>query len=525
MRLAELLGNQWIPNSHADLTVFGVTDDSREVRFGFVFCALPLSSGRGTHYCCQAAARGAQVVIVPDGTTAEAIGLSEFEKTKVLVLHHPRVQSLYAQLVARFHSGRPAILAAVTGTNGKSSTVSFLRDLWTHAGYQARSLGTLGLRSTGALHTNVEASFTTFDAKSTHLITSSLAPDVSHVALEASSHGLEQGRLDGLEFDAAAFTNLTQDHLDYHHTMDAYFAAKLLLFTERLKASGTAVLNADDQRSTEIAAEVQKRGARLITFSGSGAHADLRLLWRLANEHGQTLVLSLFGQTYEMHAPVAGSFQAENILAAIGVAVATGVDVKVAVKGAERVESVPGRLERASVLKNGAAVYVDFAHTPDALRNVLHSLRPHVRQGARLHVLFGCGGDRDITKRPIMGQIASQLADVVFVTDDNPRTESPAEIRKVILAAAPRARDAGERRNAIALALPELNPGDILVVAGKGHEDYQILPVLSESGELIVGENGKITTHKIPFSDSQVVRELASALDLAREERSILTAA
>jgi UDP-N-acetylmuramoyl-L-alanyl-D-glutamate--2,6-diaminopimelate ligase len=525
MRLVELLNNQPIPKSHAELTVFGVTDDSREVRFGFVFCALPLSSGRGPQYCAQAAARGAQVVIVPEGTADEAIGLSEFEKTKVLVLRHPKVQSLYAQLVARFHSGRPGTLAAVTGTNGKSSTVSFLRDIWTHAGHQACSLGTLGLRSTGALHTNVEASFTTFDAKSTHLITSSLAPHVSHVALEASSHGLEQGRLDGLEFDAAAFTNLTQDHLDYHHTMEAYFAAKLLLFSERLKANGTAVINADDERSEAIAQEVRKRGAKLVTFSRSGGHADLRLLWRLANEQGQTLVLSLFGWTYEIEAPVAGSFQAENILAAIGVAIVTGVDVKVAVKGAERIESVPGRLERAAVLKNGAAVYVDFAHTPDALRNVLQSLRPHVRKGSRLHVLFGCGGDRDVSKRPIMGRIASELADAVFITDDNPRTESAVEIRRAILAAAPGARDAGERRSAIGAALSELGAGDVLVIAGKGHEDYQILPVVGESGEPVAGQDGKIVTHKIPFSDAQVVRELAGVLEPAHQERDILTAA
>src|SRR6202451_509860 len=296
MRLTELLPQYSIPASHSDLTVFGVTDDSREVRFGFIFCALPLVSGSAVHFCAQAAARGAQVVIVPEGTLDDALGLSEFEKTKVIVLRHSKVQSLYAQLVARFHFGRPSTLVGVTGTNGKSSTVSFLRDIWTHAGYQACSLGTLGLRSTGALHTNVEASFTTFDAKSTHLITSSLAPHVSHVALAASSHGLEQGRLDGLEFDAAAFTNLTQDHLDYHHTMEAYFAAKLLLFSERLKANGTAVINADDERSETIAQEVRKRGAKLVTFSRSGGHADLRLLWRSANEQGQTLVLSLFGR-------------------------------------------------------------------------------------------------------------------------------------------------------------------------------------------------------------------------------------
>jgi len=525
MRLTELLPQYSIPASHSDLTVFGVTDDSREVRFGFVFCALPSVSGNAVHFCAQAAARGAQVVIVPEGTPSEALGLSEFEKTKVIVLRYPKVHSLYAQLVARFHSGRPSTLVGVTGTNGKSSTVSFLRDLWTHAGYQARSLGTLGLRSTGMLHTNVEASFTTFDAKSTHLITSSLAPHVSHVALEASSHGLDQGRLDGLDFEAAVFTNLTPDHLDYHHTMDAYFAAKLLLFTERLKTTGTAVINADDQRAATIIQEVKRRGTGLITFSASGAPSDLRLLWRSANEQGQTLSASLFGQTFEIQAPVAGSFQAENILAAIGAAVATGVDVKVAVKGAEGLESVPGRLERVATLENGSVVYVDFAHTPDALRKVLLGVRPHVREGSRLHVLFGCGGDRDSSKRPVMGKIASELADVVLVTDDNPRTESPAEIRRAILAAAPRARDAGERRRAIGAALSGLQGGDILVVAGKGHEDYQILPVLNGFGEPLVGPDGRTLTQKVPFSDAQVVRDLVYAKNSSHEAKAALTAA
>jgi UDP-N-acetylmuramoyl-L-alanyl-D-glutamate--2,6-diaminopimelate ligase len=212
-------------------------------------------------------------------------------------------------------------------------------------------------------------------------------------------------------------------------------------------------------------------------------------------------------------------------LAAIGAAVATGVDVKVAVKGAEGLESVPGRLERAASLENGSVVYVDFAHTPDALRKVLLGIRPHVRDGSRLQVLFGCGGDRDATKRPVMGRIASELADAVFITDDNPRTESPVDIRKAILAAAPGARDAGERRNAIGVALSELQAGDILVIAGKGHEDYQIRPVVGESGEPVVGQDGKCLTHKVPFSDSQVVRELARTLDPAREQRNVLTAA
>lgn len=522
MRLADLLPDHLISESHRDLLVFGVTDDSREVRFGFIFCASSRALADGGTFCAQAAARGAQVVIVPEGTPDQHLGLSEFEKSKVLVIRHPKVQSLYAQLVARFHPGRPSVLAAVTGTNGKSSTVSFVRDLWTYAGHRALSLGTLGLRSTGALHTHVESSFTTFDAKSTQLITSSVASHASHLALEASSHGLEQGRLDGLEFDAAAFTNLTQDHLDYHHTMEAYFSAKLRLFTERLKSDGVAVVNIDDKHGSIVARAVRDRGGRVITFSGSGAAADLTLLWRSATERGQILLVSLFGETHEIQAPVAGAFQAQNILAAIGLAVTTGVDIRTAVRGAERLESVTGRLERAAVLKNGAAVYVDFAHTPDALRNVLLSLRPHVRKGSRLHVLFGCGGERDVTKRPMMGRIASQLADVVLVTDDNPRSESPLEIRASILAAAPGAQDAGERRSAIQSALSGLKSGDILVIAGKGHEDYQVVAADAVAWN---GVDPKARTSKVPFSDSQIVRELACSLNLAREDSQIQTAA
>jgi UDP-N-acetylmuramyl-tripeptide synthetase len=526
MRLADLVPELSIASPQSDLTIFGVTDDSREVRFGFLFCALPLASGSSVKFCTQAAARGAQVIVVPENTTDDALGLTEFEKSKVILLRHPKVRTLYAQLVARFHSGHPSTMVAVTGTNGKSSTVSFLRDIWTHAGYSARSLGTLGLRSTGKSHTNVEAVFTTFDTKSAHLIISSLAPSVTHLALEASSHGLHQGRLDGFQFDAAVFTNLTQDHLDYHKTMDAYFAAKLLLFTERLKPGGTAIVNTDDEYGVYIASEMRRRDVQLVTFSRSGAPADLRLLWRGPTEQGQTLVVSLFGHTHQVFAPVAGSFQADNILAALGAAIATGVESRTAVAAISRIESVPGRLERVAVLNNGATVYVDFAHTPDALQNVLNSIRPHVRsKGARLHVLFGCGGDRDTTKRPLMGRIASDLADVVLVTDDNPRIESPTEIRKTILAASPGARDAGDRFTAIGVALAGLNDGDVLLIAGKGHEDYQIVPLQDSDGQLLHGPDGKVQTHKVPFSDSQVVQQLARSLQLLKSEKGVPVAA
>jgi UDP-N-acetylmuramoyl-L-alanyl-D-glutamate--2,6-diaminopimelate ligase len=276
-----------------------------------------------------------------------------------------------------------------------------------------------------------------------------------------------------------------------------------------------------------ILREVRARGGRVVTYSGAGASADLRLLWRAATERGQTLLVSLFGERHEIHAPVAGAFQAENILAAIGVAVATGVDVRAAVRGASVLESVPGRLEQAAVLANGSAVYVDFAHTPDALRNVLLSLRPHVRKGAQLHVLFGCGGERDTKKRPIMGRIAAELADVVLVTDDNPRTESAASIRAQILAAAPSAQDAGEREGAIRTAVAGLAPGDVLVVAGKGHEDYQIIADTTGADASLGATtiDAKPRTRKIPFSDAQLVRQAALQLALVPRDESVLTAA
>ncbi len=235
MRLSDLMPEQLTSKAQGDLMIFGVTDDSREVRFGFVFCAIPGSVTNGLNYCGQAAARGAQVIVVPQETTDEHIGLSEYEKAKIVVLRHPNIRRFYSELVARFHPGRPATIAAVTGTNGKTSTVCFIRDLWTIAGLRAVSLGTLGLQSKGVSHTNLEASLTTFDAKTLHLMLSQLAPSVTHLAMEASSHALEQGRLDGLAFDVAVYTNFTQDHLDYHKTMDAYFAAKLLLLAKGSK--------------------------------------------------------------------------------------------------------------------------------------------------------------------------------------------------------------------------------------------------------------------------------------------------
>lgn len=519
MRLDDLwarYGNGPLPAypGAGDLFIFGVTEDSRDVRFGYMFCAFPGTGSNGLAFCSQAAAKGAQAIAVPDGTPDEALGLNSYEQQKIVVLRVPNVRNFYAQLVAQFHPGRPGTIAAVTGTNGKTSTVSFLCDLWSEFGRGALSLGTLGLRGQDAAHTNLEAGLTTFDSKTLHVMLGELANahSVTHLAMEASSHALDQQRLAGLTFEAAGFTNLTQDHLDYHGTLDAYFEAKKRLFDERLKPDGVAVVNIHSEWGRKIASAMRARRVRVISYGESADAADLRLLERMPHARGQSLKLSLFGVSYEVEAPVAGIFQAENILCALGLATGTDIPIENAVAGIPRLASVPGRLERVVVLPNGAAVYVDYAHTPDALDNVLRSVRPHVASPAKLHVVFGCGGDRDPKKRPIMGRIAVERADCVWVTDDNPRTEHPRVIREQVLAGATGAIDAGPRLEALQRSLSNLGAGDVLVVAGKGHEDYQVLLEVDDTGTPIRDSQHRLKTYKAPFSDPDVIREVAAKL-------------
>ena len=523
MRLADLwakhCGGAPQPNlpEWNDLFIFGVTDDSRDVRFGYLFCALPGVAENGLAFCAQAASKGAQAVAVPLGTRDEALGLSEFEREKIVVLRVADVRAFYARVAADFHSGRPTTIASVTGTNGKTSTVCFLRDLWGEDGHKALSLGTLGLHARGKRHSNLEAGLTTYDAKTLHIMLGELEPThgITHLAMEASSHALDQERLAGLVFDAAGFTNLTQDHLDYHLSMEAYFQAKVKLFTERLKTDGVAVINARDPSGSRIVAAVGTKTISVISYGEADRGADLAVIERVPHARGQTLKLSAFGTTYEAEAPVAGAFQAENILCALGLAVGTGVPIERAIAGISRLSPVPGRLELAAVLANGAAVYVDYAHTPDALANVLSSVRPHVGANAKLHVLFGCGGDRDAGKRPIMGRIAEERSDCVWVTDDNPRTEDPGAIRKQVLSGTSgmaSATDAGPRREALQRALSALRSGDVLVVAGKGHEDYQIVLERDAAGRPLQDSRGRPVTKKIPFSDARIVREIAASI-------------
>ncbi len=485
MRLDDLLRRSGLtgPRTEAWPEITGLTADSRAAAPGLLFAALPGARADGRAFIAEAVAKGAAAVLAPAGTTwpdgvAARPLLAEADPRRALAL-----------LAAAFHGAQPATLVAVTGTNGKTSTVDFLRQLWTLDGAKAASLGTLGLVAPGFPQ---GPSLTTPDPVALHGMLAALArAGIDRAAMEASSHGIEQRRLDGAALAAAGFTNLTRDHLDYHGTIAAYRAAKLRLFDTLLPAGAAAVAHADMEAETFAAlrAAATRRGLRWLTVGEAGQ--DVRLLSQVPRPEGQDLALHAFGARHEVHLALPGRFQADNAMMALALAVATGMDAARAVALLSRLAGVRGRMELAARLPNGAAVYVDYAHTPDALERLLAALRPHVVPGARLHVVFGAGGDRDPGKRPLMGAACAAHADRCWVTDDNPRSEDPAAIRAAVLAGCPGGIDAGERRGAIAAALSDLRPGDVLAVAGKGHE----------SGQTIAG----VTT---PFQDAAVVREL-----------------
>jgi UDP-N-acetylmuramoyl-L-alanyl-D-glutamate--2,6-diaminopimelate ligase len=462
----------------------GLAADSRHVEPGFLFAALPGAKADGRAFIADAVARGAAVVLAPEGTEWPP----GVPPRPLLTDADPR--AALARMAAAFHGVQPDVCVGVTGTNGKTSTVEFLRQFWSVSGRRAASLGTLGLRAPGFAP---GASLTTPDPVALHATLAALAKGgVTHAAMEASSHGLDQRRVEGVRFRAAGFSNLTRDHLDYHGTMDAYRAAKLRLFGALLPAGATAAANADMDSVTLAAIRDTARGAGLTLLTVGEAGSDVRLRAASPLPDGQALRLDAFGTVAEVMLPLPGRFQADNVMLALALAVATGVAAALALSAIEVLEGVRGRMERAAVLANGAAVYVDYAHTPDALSRLLSALRPHVAPGARLHVLFGAGGDRDPGKRPLMGAAAAEGADAVWITDDNPRSEDPAVIRAAVATGAPGATEIGGREAAIAEALSALRPGDVLAVAGKGHE----------SGQEIAG-----TVH--PFDDAEVVRRLA----------------
>ncbi len=464
-----------------DPDLVALTADSRSVRPGALFAALPGGKVDGTQFVADAVARGAVAVLGPPGLQVPR-GIA------VLEASNPR--RALALVASRFHARQPETICAVTGTSGKTSVVAFALQIWTTLGRSAASIGTLGII---APHAERRTALTTPDPVAMHANLAALTDlGVTHLAIEASSHGLDQFRLDGVRFKAAAFTNLSRDHLDYHPTMEAYLAAKLRLFEALLPPGGAAIVNADSPQADAIAAIAR---ARRLEFVGYGrAGREIRLIDQKLELDGQVLEIDAFGRRTTLRLPLAGAFQAMNALAALGLTIASGSEAPWAIQALAQLEVVPGRLQRAATRANGATVYVDYAHKPDALETVLGALRAHT--GRELVVVFGCGGDRDRGKRPLMGEIAARLADRVYVTDDNPRSEDPAAIRSQILSLCPGAVEVASRREAIFLATAALRPGDVLVIAGKGHERGQIV--------------GSVTH---PFNDVAVAKSAVRAAD------------
>lgn len=472
-----------------DLDIQGVTSDSRAVRPGFLFAALPGSATDGRRFISDAVARGAIAVLTPKDTETIADGRG------VHMIPDANPRHRLARIAARFYGAQPEAVVAVTGTNGKTSVAEFARQLWAGAGAKSASLGTLGV-VTGDGRTG--PGLTTPDPVALHACLRDLsASGVTRLAIEASSHGLDQCRLDGVRVKVAAFTNLSQDHLDYHHSMNAYRAAKLRLFSDLLVDGGAAVLNLDAPDCDRIAEICHARGIQVTTY-GHGEDADIRIVRSTPTAEGQDLVLRLFGREQALFLPLVGDFQAMNALAALGLVLTceglNGIGESARyLDGLAVLQGVPGRLEHVGNHPAGAAVFVDFAHTPDALRTMLAAVRPHV--AGRLICVFGAGGDRDPGKRVLMGQAVAEAADVPIVTDDNPRSEDPSKIRQAVLKGCPGARDVGDREAAIKAGLGDLGTGDVLVIAGKGHEPGQAV------GDRV-----------LPFDDAVVARRALDAI-------------
>ncbi|MGE4322481.1 MAG: UDP-N-acetylmuramoyl-L-alanyl-D-glutamate--2,6-diaminopimelate ligase [Sphingobium sp.] len=479
MRLGELARGLDIGGNDPaalDVPVSGFAIDNRKVAPGTVFGAFPGSRVNGEDFIPQAVRAGAIAVVARPGAVVEG----------AIHLAHDDPRWLLAQLAARYFAPFPAVTVAVTGTNGKTSTVELARQVWRMLGEKSASIGTLGI--TTAVD-QVSTGLTTPDIVTFLSVMSGLKREgVTHAAFEASSHGLAQYRTEGLPVRAGAFTNLSRDHLDYHGDMDSYFAAKMRLFDEVVAADGAAVIWADDAWSAKAVERATRRGLRMLSVGVRGQ--AIRLADRTPTQLGQTLAVEADGRMHKVDLPLIGAYQAANALTAAGLVVACGGDTVKVMDALGRVQPVRGRLERAVITRAGAPVYVDYAHTPDGLRAAIEALRPHTR--GRLIVLFGAGGDRDAGKRPQMGRVAAELADHVIVTDDNPRSEDPSAIRAAVMAGAPQAQEIGGRRDAIAAAIGLAGGDDIVLLAGKGHEQGQII------GERV-----------LPFDDVAVARECA----------------
>ena len=473
MRLRDLLPETVLDAQQSAVEIAGVASDSRKIKNGFLFVAISGAKADGAHFARQAAAAGAVAVAAeqrPDGLpdTVTFVSVKNARRTLALV-------------AAKIFPRQPQTIAAVTGTSGKTSVAAFTRQIWSALGHPAASIGTIGVVSPKGEH---YGSLTTPDPVDLHRTLDQLAGEgVTHLALEASSHGLDQHRLDGVRVAAGAFTNLSRDHLDYHPTIEAYFAAKLRLFEDLIVPGGTAVIGVDDCYAGQVVEAAKKRGLKIMTVGEHGD--DIKLADGAIEGFAQVVTIAHGGRTYKVKLPLVGAFQVQNAAIAAGLAIATGSEPARVFAALEKLSGAKGRLELAGT-HNGAPVFIDYAHKPDALKKALESLRPYAR--GKLTVVFGAGGDRDIGKRPIMGRIAAENADRVIVTDDNPRSESPAAIRSAILAEAQGAVEIGDRAEAIRRAIADLKGGDVLLIAGKGHETGQII------GDRVV-----------PFSDHEAV--------------------
>jgi UDP-N-acetylmuramoyl-L-alanyl-D-glutamate--2,6-diaminopimelate ligase len=461
----------------ADITVTGFAIDHRKIAPGTVFGAFEGATFNGEDFIDDAIAAGAVAVVArPEAVVRGAMHIAEA---------NPR--EAFAHLAATFFQPFPDHVAAVTGTNGKTSTAELTRQLWRMAGHNAASIGTLGIITASD---QAKTGLTTPDIVTFLANMSGLAREgVSHAIFAASSHGLTQYRSEGVPVSVAAFTNLSRDHLDYHGTMEAYFEAKMRLFDDVLDENGCAVIWADDVWSDQVIARARKRDLRLITVGEKGK--GIQLLSREPTQLGQTLELRIQGDVHKVKLPLIGAYQAANALVAAGVVMASGGEVETLLGHLARLQPVRGRLERAVITKSGAPVYVDYAHTPDGLRAAIAALRPHTK--GKLITVFGAGGDRDTGKRPEMGAVAVADSDIVIVTDDNPRSEDPSLIRADVMAGAKGAHEIGDRRYAIAFAIEHAEPDDIVLIAGKGHEQ----------GQIIMGR-------VLPFDDVEVARECAA---------------
>lgn len=462
-----------LPETIGALLIDSITADSRDVRPGSLFAALPGTKSNGADYIPQAFDNGAVAVVCGMGVyTGGGVAIA---------VENPRW--LLARAAARFYGAQPDTIVAVTGTNGKTSVAVFVRQIWQAMGFRAASLGTVGV--VGPLGSEY-LQHTTPDAVKLQEIAARLAQDgVEHLAVEASSHGLSQYRLDGLRFTAAAFTNLTRDHLDYHTSLDDYFEAKMRLFSELLPAGAAAVINADSPYAAEVQMRAAAHGISVFTVGHKGR--DIRVAEVQQDGLAQVLTLETRHGISQVCLPLIGDFQASNALVAAALVMVSGGEEQTVFRALSSLKGAPGRLDLVGRKDNGAAVFVDYAHTPDALENALRALRPSVK--GKLAVVFGCGGDRDKGKRPLMAKAAADAADLVYITDDNPRTEDAASIRQQALAGSPHAIEIADRASCIQTAIEALGVGDILLVAGKGHEEGQI-----------------VGTKVLPFSDHEAVR-------------------